>query len=1184
MLFASLLACVGVMKAQIPTASTAPADGEWNADTKWYSIMCNDGTKGYVSVNYVDADGNLQLNNATKPAADGLWCVVGNETDGFSFYNYAAGTAKVLGATGREGQGRMKMYDTNAVGSDVTTCFDFATLQNQTGYAFVKNHGSSNDWWNNRDGYLAYWNSSNAYGEGSVGSQYVFTEVTDFFAFIDIAAAKEAAKAELNNCASVSALYPTSTNAVAEVEAVEAASNGLADLNAAIEEINAIVTNYKNAAYQALAGKYFTINTSARSNGGYMEMTSSKVVGVASEASPADYWQFVYNNGKVNVYNPYTKKYLGEPGNSSTDVAVTANQAEAAAYDLVVVAEHNDAPGALIKLTSNGKSVHMDGSFNLVRWDNGAASQWIITEVSDFTAVINGYKAATIATLDEWATLSVVFDAALIASAKEALEAINTTDFATFALIDAALVNVTEKVAEKYFTFRNSDLASSSRVDAYLAANMNDNEGHGTQTFGYNAIWRLISVGGTSFYLYNELNDVYLGSPSSNGDLTAEPGASYSFEIVDVETSKAELKCGSETLHLNNHTDGLLSNYDENVPASRWYIATYDFKADLRTLLDGVDSDDYAEVPALGQYPTAAYNALVEANENATTVVEVAEAIAAFHASLNRPVYFITSKHDDYAAGSAVYYDGANWKWKTANIYDRQMWMIIPGYTEENVPVVDAYDASGTHYEICDYLTGTVMRGKSVQIVKIEDWADAYNLQYGTTTNDAVQHAQAATWGSNVVGWNPATATDNKASAWGVEYIGNTYDLDKLTDEHITALAELKTACINKGYAAGAVFGNGLGQYQNGDKSAIVAVVEAGEAILAKSLVEQAAMNVADINTATTAINEVADLAINLPEAGKYYRFQGACAAVKPNYYITGHTNADGGRIACTEEADASTIFYFDGTNLVAYQSGLCIGLNSGHWTFASVDDNSKPASKITFAASPRTAGAYTIYSADRYLHYFYYSGDGMVQVNRCQEDTDAEHDWYITEVTTLPVTISEAGYATFYAPVEVTLPEGVTAHTVTANGEWATLSEAISVVPAENGVILTGEAGTYDFAITTTGAADLENALAGTIAKTLVAKTEGDAYYVLAKKDENVGLYNPTKGEDTASFYNAGHKAYWHIPAVAQSAGYHFGDGTTSIEQIAADAELVIYDLAGRRVEKMEKGIYIVNGKKVIK
>ena len=40
-----------------------------------------------------------------------------------------------------------------------------------------------------------------------------------------------------------------------------------------------------------------------------------------------------------------------------------------------------------------------------------------------------------------------------------------------------------------------------------------------------------------------------------------------------------------------------------------------------------------------------------------------------------------------------------------------------------------------------------------------------------------------------------------------------------------------------------------------------------------------------------------------------------------------------------------------------------------------------------------------------------------------------------------------------------------------------------------------------------------------------------------------------------------------------------------TAIDAAAADAEAVIYDLSGRRVKEITvKGIYIVNGKKVIK
>ena len=43
-------------------------------------------------------------------------------------------------------------------------------------------------------------------------------------------------------------------------------------------------------------------------------------------------------------------------------------------------------------------------------------------------------------------------------------------------------------------------------------------------------------------------------------------------------------------------------------------------------------------------------------------------------------------------------------------------------------------------------------------------------------------------------------------------------------------------------------------------------------------------------------------------------------------------------------------------------------------------------------------------------------------------------------------------------------------------------------------------------------------------------------------------------------------------------------GDEATEISAAELDVQPVIYDLAGRRVEKMEKGIYIVNGKKVIR
>ena len=46
----------------------------------------------------------------------------------------------------------------------------------------------------------------------------------------------------------------------------------------------------------------------------------------------------------------------------------------------------------------------------------------------------------------------------------------------------------------------------------------------------------------------------------------------------------------------------------------------------------------------------------------------------------------------------------------------------------------------------------------------------------------------------------------------------------------------------------------------------------------------------------------------------------------------------------------------------------------------------------------------------------------------------------------------------------------------------------------------------------------------------------------------------------------------------------YTLNHGTTAIENIKAEGEQAIYDLLGRRIEKISgAGIYIVNGKKVV-
>ena len=194
--------------------------------------------------------------------------------------------------------------------------------------------------------------------------------------------------------------------------------------------------------------------------------------------------------------------------------------------------------------------------------------------------------------------------------------------------------------------------------------------------------------------------------------------------------------------------------------------------------------------------------------------------------------------------------------------------------------------------------------------------------------------------------------------------------------------------------------------------------------------------------------------------------------------------------------------------------------------------------------------------------------------------------DFVAQSVPAYPVAITEAKYATFYAPVAVTVPDGVTAHTVTINGQWATLSEPLTIIPAYTGVVLYSEtATTYTFAVTTSEPFAGENALRGTVAATYV---DGPAYVLGIPQGETEACFANAVLTD-GKFINNHHKAYLPKPADAPegiaSYSFRFGEGTTGVEKVEIRKEKSeIYDLTGRKVEEITApGIYVVNGKKVL-
>jgi len=184
---------------------------------------------------------------------------------------------------------------------------------------------------------------------------------------------------------------------------------------------------------------------------------------------------------------------------------------------------------------------------------------------------------------------------------------------------------------------------------------------------------------------------------------------------------------------------------------------------------------------------------------------------------------------------------------------------------------------------------------------------------------------------------------------------------------------------------------------------------------------------------------------------------------------------------------------------------------------------------------------------------------------------------------------VSPSKYATFCAPFATTIPSDIDAYTATLNdeGTCVTLTKIEGgVIPANTGVVLYADiesAKRFFFNETSTAASDdfSSNILVGVNEKTAYDKVSGykkaNKYYALQEFGEEVKFCLVTGGSYAAN------TAVIVANSSSQTIGLRFGDATqiNTLETVPANA--VIYDLTGRRVEKMTRGIYIVNGKKVM-
>lgn len=182
-------------------------------------------------------------------------------------------------------------------------------------------------------------------------------------------------------------------------------------------------------------------------------------------------------------------------------------------------------------------------------------------------------------------------------------------------------------------------------------------------------------------------------------------------------------------------------------------------------------------------------------------------------------------------------------------------------------------------------------------------------------------------------------------------------------------------------------------------------------------------------------------------------------------------------------------------------------------------------------------------------------------------------------------VKLNGSGYATYCSeyPLDFTDAEanGYSAWAITGvEGENITFSQITGTVKGGTGVLLKGTAGATVELVSAASTNEPENLLEGTLAPTYVA---ADAYYGLSGntfKKINAGTVPAGKAMLPASAVNGssqGVKAFTFV----------FGGTTTGVNAVDNGQWTMdngaIFSLSGQRLAKPQKGINIINGKKVL-
>lgn len=327
--------------------------------------------------------------------------------------------------------------------------------------------------------------------------------------------------------------------------------------------------------------------------------------------------------------------------------------------------------------------------------------------------------------------------------------------------------------------------------------------------------------------------------------------------------------------------------------------------------------------------------------------------------------------------------------------------------------------------------------------------------------------------------------------------------------------------------------------------------------------------------------------------AGKFYRFYNVGKYKKDSskYYLAATK-------ATNDDSDKAIIFYYNDDKLLQYSTGEYMTAGTG------IGDPNYNSSSYSLTIGGGSTLAVLNHSSEANAVQFRTNNssamswwDTRTKIFNHSKLDDTWGYWYAEEVTSLPISIAPSGYTTMYSPVSLTLPEELEAYTASVNEQTAVVTYTkVSGVPANTGVLLYRISGKSE---SETPHVLGTNGITGVQTSSLLGQAYTQAY---DKEHNTIGTtslgtsYVYTLQSGKFKWYTGtkltGFKAHLELEdgretGNARTYTFTFDDNTpTGITEIDGmiESNATIYDLSGRKMTHLQKGINIVNGKKVIR